>query len=117
MRVHRQIRSRCTNTLLPCDPVNGIDPSGHETLPFLLTGFTIKAIGFRMLVGSAVGVWDANFRGYSQWEGLAWGAVAGAISPLIPWPLGVTLTAYGIGDALMDGDYHAALFNTEQAKI
>jgi RHS repeat-associated protein len=99
------------------DPVNRIDPSGHESLPSLMTGFTIKAIGFRMLMGSAVGVWDANFRGYSQWEGLAYGAVGGAIGPLIPWQLGVTLTAYGIGEALEDGDYDSALFRGATAVI
>ena len=92
------------------DPANNLDPSGHDTLPSLLTGFTIRAIGFRMLVGGAVGAWDANFRGYSQWEGLAWGAVGGAFGPLIPWQLGITLTAYGVGEALEAGDYDAALF-------
>lgn len=99
------------------NPVMNTDPSGHETLPSLMTGFTIRAIGFRMLIGSAVGVWDANFRGYSQWEGLAWGAVGGAVGPLIPWQLGVTLTAYGIGEALEDGDYDSALFRGATAVI
>jgi hypothetical protein len=82
-----------------------------------MTGFTIQAIGFRMLVGSAVGVWDANFRGYSQWEGLAYGAVGGAIGPLIPWQLGITLTGYGIGEALIDGDYDSALFRGATAVV
>jgi RHS repeat-associated protein len=99
------------------DPVNNTDPSGHETLPSLMTGFTIKAIGFRMLAGGAVGVWDANFRGYSQWEGLAYGALGGAIGPVIPWQLGITLTGYGIGEALMDGDYDSALFRGATAVV
>ena len=75
-----------------------------------MTGFTIQAIGFRSLVGGAVGVWDANFRGYPAWEGLAYGAFGGAVGPLIPWQLGITLTGYGIGEALLDGDYDSALF-------
>lgn len=99
------------------NPVNNFDPSGHETLPTLLTTFGIKAIMFRAVIGSAVGVWDANFRGYSQWQGLAWGAVGGAVGPLIPWQIGVTLTAYGIGEALEDGDYDAALFRGAVAVV
>ncbi len=99
------------------DPVNHIDPSGHETLPSLMTGFTIHAIGFRMLVGGAVGVWDANFRGYSAWDGLTYGALGGAAGPIIPWQLQVTLTAYGIGEALEDGNYESALFRGAVAVV
>ena len=103
--------------LASANPVNNTDPSGHETLPSLMTGFTIQAIGLRSLVGGAVGVWDANFRGYSAWECLAYGAVGGAIGPLIPWQLGMTLTGYGIGEALLDGDYDSALFRGAAAVV
>jgi RHS repeat-associated protein len=92
------------------NPINNIDPSGNEGIVPLLTGFSIRAMLFRAGLGTGIGAMDAALRGYSIMQGAAWGAAFGIAGPLIPFKLGLILSAYSVGEALADRDWDAAIF-------
>ncbi|MCY2952994.1 MAG: hypothetical protein NTU53_13615 [Planctomycetota bacterium] len=99
------------------NPINGTDPTGMWNLPSLLTGFGVNAILFRFSLGAVIGGTDAAFRGYSIMQGAAWGGAFGVAGPLIPWKLGLALSAYAIGEALADRDWDSAIFRGAVAVI
>ena len=92
------------------DPVNRRDPSGHETLGGLLASFSIQAIAARAFVGAILGAGDAFFRGYSTTSGIAFGAAAGILGPLLPLKVGIGFAVFGVGEALYHSDYDSALY-------
>ena len=92
------------------DPSNRVDPTGQETLANLAVSFSITAILVRATLGIALGAADAALRGYPIRNGAVGGAVGGVLAPLVPLRIGLAFTTYGVGEALYNGEYDAALF-------
>lgn len=92
------------------NPINSIDPTGCESIPSLMTSFSIKAMMFRAGVGATLGTIDAHLRGYSKGQGATMGAVGGIFGPWVPLRLGYALGGLGVADALYAEDYDSALF-------
>jgi|GEM_PF-1389465 len=121
------------------NPVNGVDPSGHE---FSLLGLNVSqaisgglqavrvggiAIAKRVainslygsIIGGAAGQWDAILGGEDPWEGLQNGAMGGAlfgglgsfraIQPVLQ-AIGIGLGTVGTIEAASDGHYAQAGF-------
>jgi RHS repeat-associated protein len=121
------------------NPVNGVDPSGHE---FTLLGLNVSqaisgglqamrvggiAVAKRVainslygsIIGGAAGQWDAILGGEDPWEGLQNGAMGGAlfgglgsfraIQPVLQ-AIGIGLGTVGTIEAASDGHYAQAGF-------
>ena len=98
------------------DPVNGFDPSGKSFLSVtmsLLTGFSLRAIAFRAVVGAGLGAIDWMLNDdpdASLAQSMLWGAGTFVLGPIIPWWIGLPLAGVGLWDAASRGDIDLLLF-------